>query len=107
MILMMRVMLRALVLVVALGLVPPGWSSAPPSPGFLRVAVVQFRSGEDIGDNTTRMAEQIAAAAARGWPVVIFRRRTRQVVRRSTAGAAAVSLAGAGFAAGYQVARRR
>ncbi len=48
-----------------------------------------------------------AAAAARGWPVVIFSRRTRQVVRRSTAGAAAVSLAGAGFAAGYQVARRR
>ncbi len=48
-----------------------------------------------------------ATAAARGWPVVIFRRRTRQVVRRSTAGAAAVSLAGAGFAAGYQVARRR
>jgi HAD superfamily hydrolase (TIGR01490 family) len=48
-----------------------------------------------------------AAAAVRGWPVVIFRRRTRQVVRRSTAGAAAVSLAGAGFAAGYQVARRR
>jgi HAD superfamily hydrolase (TIGR01490 family) len=48
-----------------------------------------------------------AAAATRGWPVVIFRRRTRQVVRRSTAGAAAVSLAGAGFAAGYQVARRR
>ena len=32
-----------------------------------------------------------AAAAERGWPVVIFRRRTKQVVRRSTAGAGAVS----------------
>ena len=31
-----------------------------------------------------------ATAAERGWPVVIFRRRTKQVVRRSTAGAAAV-----------------
>ena len=41
-----------------------------------------------------------AAAAERGWPVVIFRRRTKQVVRRSTAGAAAASLAGASFAAG-------
>jgi len=48
-----------------------------------------------------------ATAAERGWPVVIFRRRTKQVVRRSTAGAAAVSLAGAGFAAGFQVAKHR
>jgi HAD superfamily hydrolase (TIGR01490 family) len=48
-----------------------------------------------------------ATAAERGWPVVIFRRRTKQVVRRSTAGAAAVSLAGAGFAAGLQLGRRR
>ena len=48
-----------------------------------------------------------AAAAERGWPVVIFRQRTKRVVRRTTAGAAIASLAGAGFAAGFQVAKRR
>jgi HAD superfamily hydrolase (TIGR01490 family) len=48
-----------------------------------------------------------ATAAERGWPVVIFRRRTKQVVRRSTAGVAAVSLTGAAFAAGMQAGKRR
>jgi HAD superfamily hydrolase (TIGR01490 family) len=48
-----------------------------------------------------------AAAAERGWPVVIFRRRTKQVVRRSTAGVGAVALAGAGFAAGLELGKRR
>jgi HAD superfamily hydrolase (TIGR01490 family) len=48
-----------------------------------------------------------AAAAERGWPVVIFRRRTKQVVRRSTAGVGAVALAGAGFAAGLEFGKRR
>jgi phosphoserine phosphatase len=47
-----------------------------------------------------------SAAAERGWPVVIFRRRTKQVVRRSTAGVGAAALAGAGFAAGVQVGKR-
>jgi HAD superfamily hydrolase (TIGR01490 family) len=48
-----------------------------------------------------------AVAAERGWPVVIFRRRTKQVVRRSTAGVGAAALAGAGFAAGLQLGKRR
>jgi HAD superfamily hydrolase (TIGR01490 family) len=47
-----------------------------------------------------------ATAAERGWPVVIFRRRTKRVVRRSTAGVGAVALAGAGFAAGVQAGKR-
>ena len=52
-------------------------------------------------------ARLATTAADRGWPVVIFRRRTKQVVRRSSAGAAAVTLVGAGFAAGFQFAKHR
>jgi HAD superfamily hydrolase (TIGR01490 family) len=52
-------------------------------------------------------AELGAIAAERGWPVVIFSRRTKQMVRRTTAGVGAVALAGASFAAGLRVAERR
>jgi HAD superfamily hydrolase (TIGR01490 family) len=51
-------------------------------------------------------ARLAATAAERGWPVVIFRRRTKRVVRRSTAGVGAVALAGAGFVAGMQAGKR-
>jgi HAD superfamily hydrolase (TIGR01490 family) len=46
-------------------------------------------------------------ASERGWPVVIFSRKTKQVVRRTTAGLGAAALAGASFAAGLRVAERR
>jgi HAD superfamily hydrolase (TIGR01490 family) len=51
--------------------------------------------------------ELATLAAERGWPVVIFSRRTKQVVRRTTAGVGAAALAGASFAAGLRVAERR
>jgi HAD superfamily hydrolase (TIGR01490 family) len=43
----------------------------------------------------------------RGWPIVIFRRRTRIVVRRTTTLAGAAAVAGGAFAAGLQLGRRR
>jgi HAD superfamily hydrolase (TIGR01490 family) len=46
-------------------------------------------------------------AHERGWPVVIFSRRTKQMVRRTTAGLGAAVLAGASFTAGLRVAERR
>jgi HAD superfamily hydrolase (TIGR01490 family) len=46
-------------------------------------------------------------AAERGWPVVIFSRRTKQMVRRTTAGLGAAALAGGSFIAGLRVAERR
>jgi HAD superfamily hydrolase (TIGR01490 family) len=48
-----------------------------------------------------------AVAAERGWPVVIFSRRAKKVVRRTTAGVGAAALAGAGFVTGLKVAERR
>ena len=41
-----------------------------------------------------------------GWPIVIFRRRTRRVVRRTTALVGAAGLAGAAFAGGVTVGKR-
>jgi HAD superfamily hydrolase (TIGR01490 family) len=41
-----------------------------------------------------------------GWPIVIFRQRTRRVVRRTTAVAGAVGLAGAAFAGGLTVGKK-
>jgi HAD superfamily hydrolase (TIGR01490 family) len=43
----------------------------------------------------------------RGWPVVLFRRKTRRVVKRVTTGIGAAALAGGGFAAGLAVGVRR
>ena len=41
-----------------------------------------------------------------GWPIVIFRRRTRRVVRRTTALVGAAGMAGAAFAGGLAVGKR-
>lgn len=48
-----------------------------------------------------------AIAIARGWPIVIFARKTKTVVRRSTAAAGTVALAAGSFAAGWRMAPRR
>jgi hypothetical protein len=42
----------------------------------------------------------------RGWPIVIFSRRTRQVVRRTTALVGAAGMAGAAFAGGLALGRK-
>ena len=42
----------------------------------------------------------------RGWPVVIFRRRTRRVVRRTTALVGAAGIAGAAFAGGLSLGKK-
>jgi HAD superfamily hydrolase (TIGR01490 family) len=46
------------------------------------------------------------AAHERGWPIVIFSRRTRRVVRRMTAVVAAAGVAGAAFAGGLALGKR-
>jgi HAD superfamily hydrolase (TIGR01490 family) len=42
-----------------------------------------------------------------GWPIVVFSRRTKAVIRRTTAAVGAAALTAGGFAAGFQVAARR
>jgi HAD superfamily hydrolase (TIGR01490 family) len=42
----------------------------------------------------------------RGWPIVIFRRRTRQVMRRTTTLVGAAGIAGAAFAGGLALGKR-
>ncbi len=42
----------------------------------------------------------------RGWPIVIFSRRTRRVVRRTTALVGAAGMAGAAFAGGLALGRK-
>lgn len=42
-----------------------------------------------------------------GWPVVIFSRRTKTVIRRTAAGLASATVAGATFAAGLELGTRR
>lgn len=69
---MMHAMPQTLALMATLCLLPFGRAATPPPPGFLRVAVVQFRSGEDIRENIARMTEQIGAAADKGAQVVVF-----------------------------------
>ncbi len=49
----------------------------------------------------------LKVAQQRGWPVVIFSRKTKTVVKRTTAGIGAAVLAGAGFASGSAWTRRR
>jgi hypothetical protein len=45
-------------------------------------------------------------AYTRGWPVVLFHRKTRRVVKRVTAGAGATAVAAGAFAAGVAFERR-
>lgn len=47
------------------------------------------------------------AARQRGWPVVIFSQRTKQVAKHTTTAVGAAGLAGAAFAAGIKVGKRR
>jgi HAD superfamily hydrolase (TIGR01490 family) len=42
-----------------------------------------------------------------GWPIVVFSRHTKAVIRRTTAGLGAATLAASGFVAGFQAARHR
>ncbi len=46
-------------------------------------------------------------ARDRGWPIVLFHRKTNRVVKRVTAGVGATALAGGAFAAGVALGQRR
>jgi len=46
-------------------------------------------------------------ARQRGWPIVIFARRTKRVIRRTTAGVGTAALAAASFSAGWRLSARR
>ena len=46
--------------------------AAPPPPNHLRVAVVQFRDGPDIVENTRRIRQHLADCAAKRAQVVLF-----------------------------------
>ncbi len=45
-------------------------------------------------------------AAINGWPVVVFSRRTKAVIRRTTTAVGAVGVAASSFAAGWRLAKR-
>jgi phosphoserine phosphatase len=60
--------------------------------------------GHPVAVNPDAPLERVAHD--RGWPIVIFRRRTRTVVRRTTAVAGSVAVAGGSFAAGVLLGRR-
>ena len=47
------------------------------------------------------------AARQRGWPIVIFSQRTKQVAKHTSTAAGALGLAGAAFAAGMRLGKRR
>lgn len=59
--------------------------------------------GHPVAVNPDSKLERIAHR--RGWPIVIFSRRTKAVVRRSSQAAGAVSLAAGSFVAGVKYAR--
>ena len=46
-------------------------------------------------------------AGQRGWPVVVFSKRTKAVIRRTTQAVGAVGLTAGGFAGGIRWARHR
>jgi HAD superfamily hydrolase (TIGR01490 family) len=58
--------------------------------------------GHPVAVNPDAKLERIAHR--RGWPIVIFSRRTKEVVRRTTQTVGAAALAGGGFAAGVKYA---
>ena len=45
-------------------------------------------------------------AALHGWPVVVFSRRTKAVIRRTTAAVGTAGVAATSFAAGWRLAKR-
>lgn len=61
--------------------------------------------GHPVAVNPDSKLERIATR--RGWPIVIFRQRTKAVVRRSSQAVGAASLAAGSFVAGIEYARRR
>jgi HAD superfamily hydrolase (TIGR01490 family) len=61
--------------------------------------------GHPVAVNPDRALADVATV--RGWPVVVFHRKTRLVVKRVTAGVGASGLAAAAFAAGLAFGERR
>lgn len=61
--------------------------------------------GHPVAVNPDKRLNSIAVA--RGWPIVIFARKTKAVVRRTTAAAGTAALAAGSFAAGWHMAPRR
>ena len=61
--------------------------------------------GHPVAVNPDGALERIAHQ--RGWPVVIFSRKTKTVMKRTTAVAGAVGVAGAAFAGGLHLGRHR
>jgi HAD superfamily hydrolase (TIGR01490 family) len=59
--------------------------------------------GHPVAVNPDARLERLAAE--RGWPVVVFRKRTKAVIRRTTQAVGAVGLAAGGFATGIKYAR--
>ncbi len=60
--------------------------------------------GHPVAVNPDAKLERIAGTE--GWPMVIFSKRTKAVVRRSTQAVGAIGVAGAAFAAGAKFTRR-
>jgi HAD superfamily hydrolase (TIGR01490 family) len=61
--------------------------------------------GHPVAVNPDARLERVAGQ--RGWPVVVFSKRTKAVIRRSTQAVGAVGLAAGGFAGGARWARSR
>ena len=59
--------------------------------------------GHPVAVNPDAKLERVAAGL--GWPVVVFRQRTKAVIRRTTQAVGAVGLAAGGFATGLKYAR--
>ena len=61
--------------------------------------------GHPVAVNPDNRLERVAHQ--RGWPIVIFRRRTKAVIRRTTAAVGTAGVAAAAFAGGVQLGRTR
>ena len=61
--------------------------------------------GHPVAVNPDAKLERVAGQ--RGWPVVVFSKRTKAVIRRTTQGVGAIGLAAGGFAGGIRWARTR
>lgn len=61
--------------------------------------------GHPVAVNPDSRLERVAHQ--RGWPIVIFRRRSKSVIRRTTAALGTAGVAAAAFAGGVQVGRTR
>ena len=61
--------------------------------------------GHPVAVNPDARLERVAGQ--RGWPIVVFSKRTKAVIRRTTQAAGAAGLAAGGFAGGVRWARSR